>query len=56
MDFMGSQDLRAEEGREKWEREEIGVWGQGCDVTGGEEETAAAQLVEKATVRVSLTS
>lgn len=26
----------------------MGVWGQGCDVTGGKEETVAAQIVEKA--------
>jgi len=28
----------------------MGVWGEGWDGTGGEEETAAAQLVEKATI------
>lgn len=61
MDFMDSQDLRAEEGKEQWEGEEMGVWGQGCDVTGGEEETGdssstAAQLVEKATIRLNATS
>lgn len=39
MDFMDSQDIRAEEGKEQWKGEEMGVWGQGCDVTGGEEET-----------------
>lgn len=34
----------------------MGVWEQGCDVTGGEEETAAAQLVEKAIIRLNVTS
>lgn len=34
----------------------MGVWAQGFDVTGGEEETATAQLVEKATIRLNVTS